>query len=64
MAALGVGIKSTIVAFTGSEPVLLCPGGVAVEDLVRVLGTTPRAPDADAPRASRYLTGRIELATK
>ena len=46
-----VGIESTIVAFTGGEPVLLRPGAIATEDLVRVLGTTPRAPDADAPRA-------------
>jgi L-threonylcarbamoyladenylate synthase len=50
-----VGIESTIVAFTGGEPVLLRPGGIAVADLVRVLGKAPRAPDADAPRASGTL---------
>jgi L-threonylcarbamoyladenylate synthase len=49
--ACDVGIESTIIAFTGREPVLLRPGGIAVEDVVRVLGTTPRAPDAGAPRA-------------
>ncbi len=50
-----VGIESTIVAFTGGEPMVLRPGGIAIEDLVRVLGTLPRAPDADAPRASGTL---------
>ena len=50
-----VGIESTIVAFTGREPVLLRPGGIGIDELVRVLGTTPRAPDADAPRASGTL---------
>jgi L-threonylcarbamoyladenylate synthase len=53
--ACDVGIESTIVAFTGREPVLLRPGGIAVADLVRVLGKAPRAPDADAPRASGTL---------
>jgi L-threonylcarbamoyladenylate synthase len=54
--ACDVGIESTIVAFTGREPVLLRPGGVSVEDLVSVLGATPRAPDAEAPRAPGTLT--------
>src|SRR4030095_7317100 len=53
--ACDVGIESTIVAFTGREPVLLRPGGVSVDDLVRVLGKAPRAPDAEAPRASGTL---------
>ena len=53
--ACDVGIESTIVAFTGREPVLLRPGGVSVEDLVSVLGKAPRAPDAEAPRASGTL---------
>jgi L-threonylcarbamoyladenylate synthase len=53
--ACGVGIESTIVAFTGDAPVLLRPGGVGVEDLARVLGTMPRAPGAGAPRASGTL---------
>jgi L-threonylcarbamoyladenylate synthase len=53
--ACDVGIESTIVAFTGREPVLLRPGGVSVEELVRVLGKAPRAPDAEAPRASGTL---------
>lgn len=50
-----VGIESTIVAFTGREPVLLRPGAIGIDDLVRVLGRTPRAPDGDAPRASGTL---------
>ena len=53
--ACDVGIESTIVAFTGNEPVLLRPGGIGVDDLARVLGTTPRTPDATAPRASGTL---------
>jgi L-threonylcarbamoyladenylate synthase len=50
-----VGIESTIVAFTGKEPMLLRPGGVGVDALARVLGMTPRALDASAPRASGTL---------
>jgi L-threonylcarbamoyladenylate synthase len=50
-----VGIESTIVAFTGGEPMLLRPGGIGVDALERVLGTAPRAPDAGAPRASGTL---------
>lgn len=50
-----VGIESTIVAFTGREPMLLRPGAIGIDDLARVMGTMPRAPDADAPRASGTL---------
>ncbi len=50
-----VGIESTIVAFTGSEPLLLRPGGIGSEALARVLGRAPTAPGADAPRASGTL---------
>jgi L-threonylcarbamoyladenylate synthase len=53
--ACDVGIESTIVAFTGTEPMLLRPGGIGIDDLTRVLGATPRAPDASAPRASGTL---------
>ena len=49
--ACGVGIESTIVAFSGDDPVLMRPGGIDVVDLSRVLGRAPRAPDAFAPRA-------------
>ena len=53
--ACAVGIESTIVAFTASEPVLLRPGGIDIDALVRVLGHAPRAPDAGSPRASGTL---------
>jgi L-threonylcarbamoyladenylate synthase len=53
--ACAVGIESTIVAFTGDEPVLLRPGGIGVDALSRVLGRPPRAPDDSAPRASGTL---------
>ena len=53
--ACPVGIESTIVAFTDDEPALLRPGGIGVDDLARVLGRAPRAPDAAAPRASGTL---------
>jgi len=49
--ACDVGIESTIVAFTSANPVLLRPGGVSVDELIRVLGAAPRVPDANAPRA-------------
>ncbi|HEY3178102.1 MAG TPA: L-threonylcarbamoyladenylate synthase [Casimicrobiaceae bacterium] len=51
-----VGIESTIVAFRGDEPVLLRPGAISVAELTRVLGRSPRPPDAAAPRVSGSLT--------
>ena len=53
--ACPVGIESTIVAFTEDEPTLLRPGGIRGDELARVLGRAPRAPDASAPRASGTL---------
>ena len=53
--ACAVGIESTIVAFDGDVPVLLRPGGIAVADLVRVLGRAPAQPGRHAPRASGTL---------
>ncbi len=50
-----VGIESTIVAFTGAEPMLLRPGGIGIDALARILGSAPRAPDSTAPRASGTL---------
>ena len=50
-----VGIESTIVAFTGHEPVLLRPGGIGVDALAAVLGRAPTTPGADSPRASGTL---------
>jgi len=53
--ACAVGIESTIVAFTGREPVLLRPGGIGVVALAGVLGRAPSAPGTDSPRASGTL---------
>ena len=53
--ACDVGIESTIVAFTDGEPMLLRPGGVPESEIARVLGRVPRAPAAEAPRASGTL---------
>jgi L-threonylcarbamoyladenylate synthase len=49
------GIESTIVDCTRDEPALLRPGAISVEQLARVLGRTPRATNAGAPRASGTL---------
>jgi L-threonylcarbamoyladenylate synthase len=49
--ACDIGIESTIVAFSGDEPVLLRPGAIGLSDLFRVLGRAPRPPNATAPRA-------------
>jgi L-threonylcarbamoyladenylate synthase len=51
-----VGIESTIVAFRDGEPLLLRPGAISVAELARVLGRSPRPPDAAAPRVSGSLT--------
>jgi L-threonylcarbamoyladenylate synthase len=53
--ACDVGIESTIVAFSGDEPMLLRPGAIGLSDLFRVLGRAPRTRDASAPRASGTL---------
>ena len=47
-----VGLESTVLDLTGTVPVLLRPGGVALEELAELLGAieTPRG-DAAAPRA-------------
>ncbi len=58
-----LGIESTIVAFPRGEPVLLRPGGVGLDDLVRVLGKPPRMAGADAPRASGTLASHYATRT-
>jgi L-threonylcarbamoyladenylate synthase len=53
-----VGIESTIIDLSrmaSHGPVLLRPGHVSVDDIARVLGASPRMPDAAAPRASGTL---------
>ena len=47
-----VGIESTIVGFRGDDAVLLRPGAIGVDELTRVLGHSPQAPDTAAPRVS------------
>lgn len=53
-----VGIESTILDLSRMDSlgaVLLRPGHICVEQLAEVLGSLPRAPDAQAPRASGTL---------
>jgi len=47
-----VGVESTVLDLSGSTPVLLRPGGVAVEDLERLIGEIARASHTDADGAS------------
>ncbi|HEX6792609.1 MAG TPA: L-threonylcarbamoyladenylate synthase [Casimicrobiaceae bacterium] len=54
--ACDVGIESTIVAFTTGTPMLLRPGGIALDAIAGVLGRMPLSRDATAPRASGTLT--------
>ena len=53
--ACAVGIESTIVAFTGDQPVLLRPGGIGVAALSRALGRPLARRRCGAPRASGTL---------
>jgi L-threonylcarbamoyladenylate synthase len=53
--ACDVGIESTIVSFTTATPMLLRPGGIALDAIAAVLGCMPAARDAAAPRASGTL---------
>lgn len=53
-----VGIESTILDLSriGTHgPVLLRPGRISTEDIAKVLGVSPTAPDSAAPRASGTL---------
>ena len=53
--ACPIGIESTIVAFSGDQPMLLRPGGIGVPALERALGQSLAEADATAPRASGTL---------
>jgi L-threonylcarbamoyladenylate synthase len=54
--ACPVGVESTVLDLAGARPILLRPGGVAVEDLARVLGPIDTAvPDRQAPRSPGQL---------
>ncbi|OZI31358.1 threonylcarbamoyl-AMP synthase [Bordetella genomosp. 10] len=62
-----VGIESTILDLSrlqeGVGPVLLRPGHIRPEDIARVLGRLPDAPDAAAPRASGTLKAHYAPST-
>ncbi len=49
--ACEVGIESTIVAFTDSQPLLLRPGRISAEEIERVIAKLPQPPSMGAPRA-------------
>lgn len=49
------GIESTILDCTGSEPVLLRPGAIGIDQLAKVLGRAPRLASAASPRAAGTL---------
>jgi L-threonylcarbamoyladenylate synthase len=48
--ATALGLESTVVDVTGEEPVVLRLGGVAREELARVLGRSPRVATGDPSR--------------
>jgi L-threonylcarbamoyladenylate synthase len=50
-----IGIESTVVDLTGKTPLLLRPGGVAVEELETLLGPLAAPGPEDAPRAPGML---------
>lgn len=50
-----IGIESTIVDLTSSQPRILRPGRITREQLMRVIGAVEDAPGADSPRASGTL---------
>jgi L-threonylcarbamoyladenylate synthase len=65
--ACDVGIESTIVDCTRAAPVLLRPGVLTPQQLSEACGVTvitPKAPDADAPRASGTLESHYAPAAK
>ncbi|HEY6533764.1 MAG TPA: L-threonylcarbamoyladenylate synthase [Acidimicrobiales bacterium] len=54
-----VGVESTIVDLTGGEPVLLRPGGVAIERLTEVLGREPNRLEGPAPERGARAPGML-----
>lgn len=58
-----VGIESTIVDLSGSQPTLLRPGGVPLAALEAALGEALRAPGAAAPRAPGTLAAHYAPGT-
>ncbi len=58
------GIESTIVDFTGGDPVVLRPGSITSEALARVLGTAPRSAERGATRAPGTLASHYAPRTR
>jgi L-threonylcarbamoyladenylate synthase len=58
------GIESTIVDFTGGDPVLLRPGSITSEALARVLGAAPRSAGQGETRAPGTLASHYAPRTK
>lgn len=57
-----IGVESTVLDLTGSVPLLLRPGGVAVEDLAAILGaieTSPAESPGSAPEGAPRSPGRL-----
>ena len=50
-----IGIESTIIDLSGGEPMLLRPGGAALEELEKILGPIARAQAGAQPRAPGML---------
>ena len=50
-----VGLESTIISFVDAEPALLRAGGIALEDIERVIGPVPIVSDAVTPLAPGQL---------
>ncbi len=50
-----IGIESTILDLSGEKPMLLRPGGAALEDLEKILGPIARAQEGAQPRAPGML---------
>jgi L-threonylcarbamoyladenylate synthase len=53
--ACPVGVESTIIDLSGSQPAVLRPGAVTSEQIVAVLGRAIGGPSADGPRVSGSL---------
>jgi L-threonylcarbamoyladenylate synthase len=62
--ASDVGIESTIVAFTGAQPMLLRPGALDTAAIESILGTALRLPYDGAPRASGTLASHYAPKTR
>ena len=53
--ACAIGLESTVVDLSGTRPTLLRPGGIASEEIERLIGPLAAPTGADAPRAPGML---------